>query len=187
MRLFVAIEVPESWRAEGTRIQKAFPSTIREQTRLVDAANMHITLRFIGEVDEPALPALRSALAHARLPVAITLALAGIGTFGAPARTSVVWLGIGGDLNGLRSLARCADGAVVTALELPAETRAYHPHITLARVRQQVPADERRVIATAMGAIPPPSALPFVAHEVVLIRSHLDAQGARYEVLERWG
>lgn len=186
MRLFVAIEAPEEWRAEAACIQQALPATVRQQVRLVDPVNMHVTLRFIGEVNEAALPALHDALDRALPPVRVDLSLDGIGTFGAPARTSVVWLGVGGKLDGLRSLASGADEAVAQALDLPHEGRPYNPHITLGRVRQQVSADERREIVAATRAIAPPPALPFTASEVVLIRSHLGPGGSRYEVLGRW-
>ncbi len=187
MRQFVAIEVPGAWRAEGARVQQALPASVRPHIRLIDTANMHVTLRFIGEVDGAALPTLHDAFGHALPPVHLDLSLNRIGTFGAPAGTSVVWLGVGGDLEGLRVLAQRAGGAVATALGTPPEERPYSPHITLGRVRRQVSSLERQEIVGATQAVAPPAGLPFTARDAVLIRSRLGPRGSRYEVLGRWG
>lgn len=192
MRLFVAIEAPESWRDAGRRIQAALPDSVRRQARLVDPANMHITLRFIGEVDEVLVPGLQETLGRSLPPVDLQLELGRVNTFGAPARTSVVWLGVGGDVEGLRALALRADQAVAEALglppgEFPPEERRYSPHITLARVRRQVSSEQRHHLAEIIQTLGPPAGLPFVAHEATLIHSSLGPHGSRYETLGRWG
>ncbi|MEX2374786.1 MAG: 2'-5' RNA ligase family protein, partial [Dehalococcoidia bacterium] len=72
-------------------------------------------------------------------------------------------------------------------LGLPPEDRPYHPHITLARVRQQISPDQRRHIAEAVRDVDPPAAPLFAVREAVLIHSHLSPGGSRYEVLGRCG
>jgi len=186
VRLFVGIEAPETWRDAGRRVQEALPPAVREHARIVDPGNMHLTLRFIGEVEARVLPALQLALAGTLPPVALHLELTGIGTFGAPARTSVAWLGVGGDIEALHALASRADEAVATVLGSPLEERGLQPHITLARVRRQATPADRCLIAEAVAAIPLPPPLPFEAREAVLIESHLGSGGSRYEVLGRW-
>ncbi|MYE31644.1 MAG: RNA 2',3'-cyclic phosphodiesterase, partial [Chloroflexi bacterium] len=107
------------------------------------------------------------------------------GTFGSAARTSVVWLGLGGDVDALRALA----GRVETAVEaagLPPERRELRPHVTLARVRQRASTAQRRALAAAVGALDAPGPHPYRAVEVVLVRSHLGAGQPRYEVLGRY-
>jgi RNA 2',3'-cyclic 3'-phosphodiesterase len=187
MRLFVAVEAPDAWREAAAAVQRALPAEVREHARLVDLANMHVTLRFIGEVEEADVPALESALAEALPPVEVELTLGSVGTFGQPARTSVVWLGVAGDLEGLSALARRADAAVDAALGLEPETRRYFPHLTLARVRNGVPAAARRAIAEWAREVPAPPPHHFVAREALLVRSRLGGEGARYQVLGRYG
>jgi RNA 2',3'-cyclic 3'-phosphodiesterase len=192
MRLFVGIDAPPAWREAAATIQRELTAQLpRELTRAIrpfDPALMHLTLRFLGEVDEAALRDLQAALDEHAPPVDLELALGAAGTFGAPARTSVAWLGIEGDLNGLRALTRRVHegtGAIV-----PVERRtSFSPHLTLARVRRETSPEERRAIAEAVRALTPPDrdSTAIRARELVLIRSHLGASQPRYEVLSRHG
>ena len=154
MRLFVAIELPDAWLREAARALDALAAALGDDAdalRPVTPDRMHLTLRFLGEVDAGRVPALDAALRESVPPVAVDLELAATGTFGAPARTSVVWLGLGGDLDALRALAARVESAVA-ASGLPPDDRPLRPHVTLARVRRQASPAQRRAIAS-----PPPS------------------------------
>lgn len=186
MRLFVALEAPPAWQREAEVIQRTLPPGIQRGARLVDLANMHITLRFIGEVADLDTPRLKAALARHLPPIDLELRLGPIGAFGAPARTSVVWLGIEGDLDALTALHHRANAAVEEALGLPAEGRRYTPHVTLARLRDRVPPEDRRALAIHLRTLPPPSPSPFTARQALLIRSHLTPTGPRYEPLAHY-
>lgn len=186
MRLFIALDAPAAWQREAESIQRALPPVVRDGARLVTLENLHVTLRFIGEVADLDTPRLKAALRSHLPPVEVELRLGRVGTFGAPARTSVVWIGVDGDLDGLRALHERANVAVDEALGLSFDEGRYAPHITLARVRNRVSSADRRSIAEHVCSLPPPSPEPFVAREALLIRSHLGADGARYEVLDRY-
>ncbi|MPZ98701.1 MAG: RNA 2',3'-cyclic phosphodiesterase [Dehalococcoidia bacterium] len=186
MRLFVAIEPPEAWRDAATRIGDALRRAAGDAPlRLVDPALTHLTVRFLGEVDEAHADALRVALGRHAPPVAVPLELAPAGTFGAASRTQVAWLGVGGDLQALQALASRVEAAVVEA-GLPREERPSRPHLTLARAGNRATADQRRAIAEAARALDAPPTLPFEAREVSLVRSFLGGAQPRYEVLQRW-
>ncbi len=146
---------------------------------------MHLTVRFLGEVDEELLGPLEDALTGEVPPVDVSLKLGAGGTFGSPPRTSVVWIGVGGDLEGLRDLAQRIERAVGSA-GLPSEERDFHPHLTVARVRRQARPAQRRAIARAVEALPAPAPHPFRARERALVRSQLGRSGPRYEVLTRF-
>jgi len=147
---------------------------------------MHLTLRFLGEVDEAVLPTLQAALDREAPPVDADLTLARGGTFGGAARTRVAWLGVEGDLDALRALAARVERAVGAA-GLPEEDRPLRVHLTLARVRQDASPGARRAVADAVSALPAPPPEPFRARELLLVRSHLGGRGPRYEVLSRHG
>lgn len=188
MRLFVAIELPEPWLREAARALDALTAALGDDAdvlRPVALGRMHLTVRFLGEVDEELVPALDAALRAAVPPVGVDLEPNAPGTFGSAARTSVVWLGLGGDLDALRALAGRVESAV-EAVGLPAERRELRPHVTLARVRQRASATQRRAIASAVSALDPPGPHPHRVAEVVLVRSHLGAGQPRYEVLGRY-
>ena len=189
MRLFLAIEIPDAWRREATRALGALTAALddgaRPLLRPVDADRLHLTVRFLGEVDGTLLAPLRSALAEAVPPVAVDLALAPAGSFGPPARTNVAWLGVGGDREALRDLAARVERAVAAA-GLPPDRREPRPHLTLARVRPRATAAQRRAIAHAVAALAPPPPLPHRAERLALVHSRLTVNGPDYEVLARY-
>jgi len=100
----------------------------------IPADRMHLTIRFIGEVDDRKASMVRQALEEP-LPVEpFRLALCGAGTFPKSGAPRVVWLGITEGREQLLLVER-AITARLTPLGIPEEERAYSPHLTLARVR----------------------------------------------------
>ena len=189
MRLFLAIEIPDAWRREAARALGALTAALdagaRPLLRPVGADRLHLTVRFLGEVDDALLAPLRTALAAAVPPVAVDLELAPAGSFGPAARTSVAWLGVGGDLETLRALAARVERAVAAA-GLPPDRREPRPHLTLARVRPRATAAQRRVIAQAVAALAPPPPLPHRAERLALIHSRITVNRPDYDVLARY-
>lgn len=187
MRLFIAIEAPDAWRvaaeAQQAALLAALPGATRRALRPVRPELLHLTLRFLGEVDEGAVDPLQAALDGVP-PFRVELALAPAATFGPAARTGVVWLGIGGEVDALRALARAVEGAVRLA-GAPPDDRPFAAHLTLARVGRSASAEDRGAVAAAVRALDPPPPLPFVADQLVLVRSHLGGPAPRYEVLSR--
>ena len=186
MRLFVAIELPEPWCEAARAARAAFEREVDAPMRWVEPALMHLTLRFLGEVEQQRLEPLQQTLAGVMPPVDVELMLDGVGTFGPPARTAVVWFGVGGDGEGLRALAERVEAAVVAA-GAPPEERAFSAHVTLARVGRGASRGDRRAVAGAVARLPAPPPSPFRARSVALVRSRLGRGGPRYDVLSRHG
>ena len=139
--------------------------------------NLHITLRFFGEVSEPAAEDVDGELGRLSAP-AFDLSLAGAGAFGEGERLSAVWAGVA-DSPPLARLAQACEKAA-RRVGLKAETRVYHPHVTLAYLRGADP------VALA-GWIQANNLLrspPFRAQRFGLYSSHATRHGSRY-VLER--
>jgi len=177
MRLFVAITPPAAGLAELAAaiapLRAAWP-----QLRWTDPGGWHVTLAFLGEVDEAAAARLASRLDRAALrhPV-LRLSLSGAGAFPGPARARVLWAGVGGEVSGVVALASSVAAAARRAgAPPPDERRRLRPHVTLARCG--APADVRSLLA-ALAAY---SGAPWAAAEVQLIRSFLGPR-PRYEVL----
>ena len=141
----------------------------------------HLTLAFLGEVDEDLTGKLgdrlqRAAARHSRL----SLSLGGAGASPTAARARVLWTGVKGDLDGLGRLAQSvAAGARRAGVPPTQEGRRYEPHLTLARCR--APADVQTLVATLGGF----EGTPWMASEIYLIRSRLQDQ-PRYETLGAW-
>jgi RNA 2',3'-cyclic 3'-phosphodiesterase len=185
VRLFVAIELPDSWR-DAAREARATIETALPDARLlrwVDPDLMHLTLRFLGEVDEGPVETLRERLDEIA-PFDVAIAGGTPGTFGPPRRTQVVWLGVGGDVARLEAVAREVEAAAVAA-GLPPDERTFRPHVTLARVRREATPAQREAVARAVGALDLGLPAPSNVSEVALVRSHLIPRGPHYEVLSR--
>jgi 2'-5' RNA ligase len=178
VRLFVALTPPprvvEELLAATAQARGRFP-----ELRWTPPEQWHLTLAFLGEVDDRAREDLVQRLGRAagRHPP-LRLSFGAAGRFGA----RVLWCRVLGDVEPLRRLAESVQAAARRA-KLPVEDRPFRAHLTLARARG--PADLRPPVAM-LGDF---SGSEWVASEMHLVRSHLGAGpggGARHEVLEAW-
>lgn len=128
MRLFVALSLPEEVRHGLARLCYGLPGV-----RWVAPENLHVSLRFIGEVDGGAMQDIDAALAGIRAP-GFTLELGGIGHFGNAGKLRAVWAGVKPE-PALQHLHDKVESAVVRAGIEP-ERQRYKPHVTLARPNQ---------------------------------------------------
>ncbi|NLF24878.1 MAG: RNA 2',3'-cyclic phosphodiesterase [Deltaproteobacteria bacterium] len=178
MRLFVAVNLCDQVKAELLRLQEILLRRCPE-IRPIAAAQMHLTLKFLGEVEDANLPAARSAMQHAALQNAsFTARLCGCGCFPEKGRLRVVWVGLD-----------AADGALTTlnqSLEecfeaggFSREDRSFSAHITIGRARREGAGPKvRNVVA---GLEPKPLEQPVAS--ISLIESRLEPAGPNYSVL----
>lgn len=127
IRLFVAIPLPETVRDALAALAGGLPGA-----RWVPSENLHLTLRFVGEVDEGRGEDLHDALAEIRAP-AFDLTIAGVGLFGDRRRAKVLWAGLDPVPEALTLLQHRVDGAAGRTVGL-GDGRKFAPHITLARL-----------------------------------------------------
>ena len=132
IRLFVAIELPEPVRQRLADLGHGVPGA-----RWTPADNMHLTLRFIGEVEEEVGDDIDVALAGVRAP-GFALAFERLDSFGSKERARSIWAGIIAN-PALEHLQAKIESALVRA-GLPPEGRKFVPHVTLARLRSAHPA-----------------------------------------------
>ena len=126
LRLFCGLELPDATRASLAGLQSGV-----KQVRWIGAANMHITLCFIGEVEEPIAQSIDEALGRIRQR-GFALACVGVGVFGShPVRA--LWSGV--EASGELTLLQEANVAAVRAAGVNLQRRRYRPHVTLARTR----------------------------------------------------
>src|SRR5712692_9849708 len=130
MRLFVALEIPSTVRKNLAELLKSLRA-VSPQTRWVRPENLHVTLKFIGEVPEAKLADIRSALAGTLSDQPVTLDFRGLGFFPNEKHPRVFWAGIETSPN-LKTLAEDIDKAT-EKLGIPREQRSFSPHLTLAR------------------------------------------------------
>ena len=169
LRLFVGIALPPALRLRLSLLCAGVPGA-----RWVDPGNLHLTLRFIGAVDEGEACDIDAALLRIRAP-RFALTLAGAGQFGSGAGARALWIGVAANSD----LFRLHD-KVERALQRagrPPEPRRYAPHVTLARLRQAPAARLQSFLADHSLY----RADPFTVERFSLIASHLARSGAIYE------
>jgi len=183
LRLFVALDPPAPARdalaAAQARMRAALGAAARE-VKWVEPGNVHLTLQFLGAVDEALAPAVEGAVqAAAAAAQPLSLEVTAAGAVPSPRRPRVLWAGLSGDLAPLSALV--ADlGARLAPLGFPPESRPWSAHLTLGRAR-----DPHGAAALAPAAAVAVAPAPWSAREVTLFRSHLSPKGPRYEPLAR--
>jgi RNA 2',3'-cyclic 3'-phosphodiesterase len=177
IRAFVGVGLPDPHRL----LLAAYLDACRPaapELRWVTEANLHLTLRFLGQVAGPVLETLATSLR--KVPVEpFQLRLGGLGNFGRGAAARVVWIGVAAGGEPLRALAAEVE-EVCSAAGLQPEDRPYSPHLTLARAR-----DRRGARIPDLPA--PPELPPWRVEGFRLYRSRTGSGGAVYSVLEEFG
>jgi 2'-5' RNA ligase len=140
MRLFIAVEIGEHVAAEAGRLvemlrRRAQTLAPRARVTWVTPGRMHLTVRFIGEVDAARADAIGQALAAPLTVDAFDLIIGGIGAFPERGTPRVIWAGLGRGRDALLALEREVT-ARLRPLGIAPENRPYNPHLTLARVRE---------------------------------------------------
>ena len=182
MRLFVALEIPSAVRDNFS----GFLSEMRVLTeklgerrvRWVRTENLHVTLKFIGEVAEAKLAAIRTALSTVPSVAPIDVRFRGLGFFPNENRPTVLWAGLDASPH-LSTFAGDIDSALTT-IGIAGEKRAFVPHLTLARLAAPLLHEKLRAAIQknrerAFGS--------FQASEFHLIESKLKPSGAEYTSL----
>jgi 2'-5' RNA ligase len=180
MRLFVALEIPAPVREKLAELLRALRA-ISPETRWVRPESLHVTLKFIGEVPEAKLPAIRSVLAGARSDQSVALEFRGVGFFPNEKHPRVFWAGIVASPN-LKALAGDIEKASET-VGIPQKQRDFSPHLTLARFESlRLPEKLRAAIGENAGR----EFGSLHTREFHLIESKLKSSGAEYTTLESY-
>ncbi len=183
MRLFVALQIPDSIRKEYAKLIDDFrrfdAKASLKKPKWVRPENLHVTLKFIGHTDPAKLDSIRGALAKVRSPQEVHLHFRNIGFFPNAKRPRVIWGGMESSEN-LAPLARAVDQQIAS-LGFPAEEREFTPHLTLARLDPPGIAQELRA-AIEKHAVHDFGELQ--TSEFHLIESELKPTGAEYTTLQ---
>jgi 2'-5' RNA ligase len=180
MRLFVALDLPDTiLRTLDALIQELKPAA--SLIRWSATQNLHITTKFIGDWPEERLPQMKAALAAVQSPGTFKIRIEGLGWFPNPYAPKVFWAGIHGP-QALRDLARKTDRATA-ALGVAPETRPFHPHMTLARIK---PLADLAPLQQAIGRLSQVEFGTFEATSQFLYSSQLKPSGSVYTKLEEF-
>ena len=180
VRVFVAVELPGDVKAEFAILASSIDALGVRGVRTVRPDGIHLTLKFLGDVNADLVPEIQSAMDDAASrAVPFDLSLGDAGVFPNPGAARVLWVGVAGDFECLNQLRQGVESHL-SKLGFRRERRGFNPHITAGRIRDSVSrADRRKVTDTLFSheyARP-----PIRVENISLIRSTLRPDGAIYE------
>ncbi|MBN2318531.1 MAG: RNA 2',3'-cyclic phosphodiesterase [Acidobacteria bacterium] len=179
MRTFIAIPIPESCLEILEQMQRHLKASTTE-VRWTKISSIHLTLKFLGEVDPAIIPDMGKALADvSKQSRKFNLRLTGLGSFPNEKSPRIVWCGILGDTDVLARLQAEVE-TVCADFGFAAENRPFRPHLTLGRIKG------RKNLKLLMGCIEKGTDLEcgFRADCLNIYKSVLKPDGAVYTVLE---
>jgi 2'-5' RNA ligase len=184
MRLFIAVEIDEAVRSSAATAAQTLQGQLAKLgpavVGWVRRENMHLTLRFLGEVTEDVALELRSRLSSPFDTAAFDIVVSGVGVFPPRGPVRVVWLDMPEGADDMIALHDEIERRIAGLGFVP-EDRPFRPHLTLGRVKAPLPRGARDLISRFQDA---PIGRSHV-QEVVLFQSRLSPHGASYTALER--
>jgi 2'-5' RNA ligase len=175
VRTFICIEVPQFIRERIARLQEALG---RHEARIswVKPSNIHLTIKFLGDVEAARIPAVCSAAERAvRLSSTFDIEVGGAGCFPSAKSPRVFWVGLTAVPNPLAQLHGSIENELASE-GFPREARRFSPHLTIGRVRspKQASLVAEELIRDGFDAE------SFRVVEVIVMRSDLNAMGSVY-------
>ena len=181
IRSFIAIDLPGPVRRQLEMLVQELRKS-NAQVGWVRIEGVHLTLKFLGNVAPELIEEIKPALAEAASQTPpIHLEPAGCGAFPSIKSPRVIWVGLRGQTTALTELGRRVEEAM-TAFGFKPEDRPFKPHLTLGRVKGRQRLDVLQQILFEHRDF---TAEPFDAVEVVLYKSDLRPDGARYAPLSK--
>jgi 2'-5' RNA ligase len=182
LRTFIAVDLGQAIRDRAVALQETLARGGAE-VKWVEPENLHVTLLFLGEVDDREIPSVCSAVAEcgARQP-AFQMTIERTGCFPNARRPRILWIGVG---QGTQELCAMHDALESPLLELGCyrrEERPYTPHITLGRVKSDRPTDK---LAVALAKHAGWKGGETLVRHVLVMSSELTPKGPVYTVLSR--
>ena len=184
-RVFVALDLPAADKQALAAAIAGLGAAIPSGVRWVNPAGIHLTLKFLGNIDAGMIPQLLEAIGGgvaAFNEPSFPLRLSSLGVFPNLREPRVLWAGVAGDLAALGRLQTGVDQAIA-GLGFAREGRPFRPHLTLGRVRDGTPPATRREIGQTLAAANLATGDSWLPDQVHLIRSNRTPQGAIYTSL----
>jgi len=149
LRTFIAVEIPQELQQIIYRDTAHLRNRIGALVRWVPSGNMHLTLKFLGSISPANLDILTQMLrAEADSCQPFAMQVGGLGSFPSPKRPRVIYIGLQAPAE-LEALQH-GIGSATTRLGYESEERGFSPHLTIGRVRQNIPASDQQKIRRAL-------------------------------------
>ncbi len=180
--MFYAIELPEEFQPRfAEHIERLRASAPDVKVSWERPEKIHLTVKFVGEVEEARVGELSQAAERAMAQVEpFDLTVGGAGAFHTQGNPRVLWVGVEDESGGLKRVHERVEEEC-SALGFTRETRPFHPHLTIARLRATAGAKELGSLHRATAF----ESASFRVTELVLMRSELGPGGSRYTPTSR--
>ena len=180
VRSFIAIELPDEVKSALTQLQAQLKSGGQFPVKWVDPYSIHLTLKFLGNIDIDRIDGITRAVEEAARGISpFHLEVTGLGVFPNLKRVQVAWVGVSGEVDRLGQLQKRIESNLAP-LGFAPESRPFTPHLTLARLRDRASLNERQsfgqlVVGTRFEAV-----YGFNVDSINLMRSQLTSEGPIY-------
>jgi RNA 2',3'-cyclic 3'-phosphodiesterase len=179
LRTFIAIEIPAEIKKTLLQQSADLHRAVGRSVRWVTSENIHLTLKFLGEISPANVEMLTQTLkAEASQHTSFEIKVATLGAFPNPRRPRILWVG----LDAQETLSRLQHGieAATARLGYPPEDKPFSPHLTIGRVRDQVSSDEMQSLRAALENTKIGMLGTFTVQAVHLFKSDLQPGGSIY-------
>ena len=180
LRTFVAIELDDDAKAHIAAAIETLRQRRIDNLRLVRPEGVHLTLKFLGDIEVSQVRQIADAMNHAaseQTPFSLTFGAPGV--FPSTSRARVLWIGVDGDLKALELLQAGVEEAL-TSVGFAPERQPFNPHLTIGRMRPRASRFDRQRATDALHEIHLPANQTIAVNSISLIRSTLSPSGAIY-------
>ena len=183
IRSFIAIELPGEIRSDLAQLGDRLMDAKHPFVKWVDFENIHLTLKFLGNVAVNQITEITEAMREAiRGFSPFRLEISGLGAFPRMEQPRVIWVGISGETDKLSELQRRVDSRLVR-LGFAGENQSFVPHLTLARVRDGASSSDRKDLGRLLTSTKFESKGHITVNSINLMKSQLTPDGPIYSRL----
>jgi 2'-5' RNA ligase len=180
IRSFIAIELPAEVKQALGRVQGKLKNASKASVKWVDPGIMHLTLKFLGNIDTAIIEEITMVMEEAVKGVPpFNITVSGLGVFPDTRRVRVVWVGLSGELEQLNRLQQSLETGL-TPLGFAPENRPFSPHLTLGRVRDDAAPYERQELGRLISGTDFKEKYTVSVKAINLMKSQLTREGPIY-------
>lgn len=182
MRCFIAIPLPDEIHHQLSKIQLELKETGAD-AKWVEAGNVHLTLKFLGDVQESKIKTISQKLKKiANKHTLFETCIGKLRAFPTLSNSRVVWIGLNKNEKKINNLQKEIEESL-QSLGFEKEMRPFHPHLTLGRVRSK---KNIQNLVEKIKTLPLPQFKPITIDKIILFQSILKPQGAEYTALDEF-
>jgi 2'-5' RNA ligase len=184
IRAFIAIELPSAIKVTLKNLETRLKQPALDPVKWVEPDNIHLTLKFLGNIMTSQVPTVTSAMKSASQTISpFELQIANLGVFPNIKRVQVIWVGLKGEIETLATLQKYVDSELQKLGHSP-DIRTFSPHLTLGRVRDTAHSSKKEALGRLITATKIDSAPVFTVRCLNLMQSRLSASAPQYTCLE---